>query len=348
MYSFENDYSEGAHPRVMARLMETNLRQTTGYGMDEDCAEARALIARKLCHPESEIHFMIGGTQTNVTVIAHLLKPYQGVVSPDTGHINVHESGAVEATGHKVLPIPAVQGKITAAQVDELVSAHYADPTASHMVQPGMLYLSQPTEVGTVYSKAELEAMQAACRKHGMYFYIDGARLAAALAAEGNDCSLADLARLCDAFYIGGTKLGLLMGEALVLNNPAIQKDFRYMMKHQAGLLAKGRLLGVQFAELFRDGLYEEIGRHEVGIAQHLAKELKSRGYAFLAESPTNQIFPILPDELLKKLESRYRWSFWAKTDDSHTAVRLCTSWATPESAAEDFLKDLDAARAEE
>ncbi len=341
MISFMNDYSEGAHPRIMEALNRTNLEQTVGYGMDEYCAEAADLIRKRIGRPDAVVHFMVGGTPTNVTVIAAALRPYQGAVAASTGHIAVHESGAVEGTGHKVLTIPTENGKINAEQIERLIRAHFDSETHEHEVQPGIVYISQPTELGTLYSKSELSDISRVCRKFHIPLYIDGARLAAALASEQNDLSIEDLAQLTDVFYIGGTKMGCLIGEALIINDPRIDDDFRYMIKRQCGLLAKGRLLGIQFAELFRDGLYEEIGRDTMSQAVRLREGLKDLGCKFLVDSPTNQIFPIFSDELIAELREKYRFELWSRVDMTHTAVRFVTSWATKPENVDALLRDV-------
>ncbi len=343
MISFMNDYSEGAHPRIMEALNRTNLEQTVGYGMDEYCAEAADLIRKRIGRPDAAVHFMVGGTPTNVTVIAAALRPYQGAIAASTGHIAVHESGAVEGTGHKVLTIPTENGKINAEQIERLIRAHFDSETHEHEVQPGIVYISQPTELGTLYSKSELSDISRVCRKFHIPLYIDGARLAAALASEQNDLSIEDLAQLTDVFYIGGTKMGCLIGEALVINDPRINDDFRYMIKRQCGLLAKGRLLGIQFAELFRDGLYEEIGRDTMSQAVRLREGLKDLGCKFLVDSPTNQIFPIFSDELIAELREKYRFELWSRVDMTHTAVRFVTSWATKPENVDALLRDVKA-----
>ncbi len=343
MISFMNDYSEGAHPRIMEALNRTNLEQTVGYGMDEYCAEAADLIRKRIGRPDAAVHFMVGGTPTNVTVIAAALRPYQGAIAASTGHIAVHESGAVEGTGHKVLTIPTENGKINAEQIERLIRAHCDSETHEHEVQPGIVYISQPTELGTLYSKSELSDISRVCRKFHIPLYIDGARLAAALASEQNDLSIEDLAQLTDAFYIGGTKMGCLIGEALIINDPRIDDDFRYMIKRQCGLLAKGRLLGIQFAELFRDGLYEEIGRDTMSQAVRLREGLKDLGCKFLVDSPTNQIFPIFSDELIAELREKYRFELWSRVDMTHTAVRFVTSWATKPENVDALLRDVKA-----
>ncbi len=344
MTRFECDYTQGAHPRILQRLLETNLDQTGGYGTDEYCDRARQYIRRECRAENADVHFLVGGTQTNTTVIAALLRPHQGVLAADTGHIAGHETGAIEATGHKVLTLPNSDGKITAEQVRQAYESHWNDATNEHMVQPGMVYISQSTENGTVYSLAELEALSEVCRACNLPLFVDGARLGYALAAEGCDVTLADLARLTDVFYIGGTKLGALMGEAVVITNEALKRDFRYLIKQRGGLLAKGRLLGIQFETFFEDGLYEEISRHAVSLAMKMRDGLRELGFAFLHESPTNQQFPVLPDDLLEKLKAKHTFSTWMKADDTHTAVRFCTSWGTTEAEVDELLQDAKAA----
>ncbi len=276
-YNFMNDYNELGHERILEAIGRANREQDGAYGLDTQSAHARALIQQRLEHADSAVHFLVGGTQTNLTIIVAALKPHQGVVSADTGHINVHESGAIEAAGHKVLTIPSGDGKITAADVERLAAAHYTDVNAEHMVQPGMVYLSNPTEVGTIYKKDELSAVYDVCKRYGMRLYVDGARLGCALAAQGNDVTFGDLARLTSAFSIGGTKMGALFGEALVVNAPALNEDLRYIVKQRGGLLAKGRLLGIQFETLFTDGLYEKIGRHAVVAGTAAGRRVSAR-----------------------------------------------------------------------
>lgn len=341
MIRFESDYLEGAHPRVLELLGQTNFIQTPGYGEDAYCEKARGLI-RKLCLDDTvEVQFLVGGTQTNATVIASILRPYQGVVSAETGHINVHETGAIEATGHKVLTLPSRDGKITAEAVKTLVLNHWNDVTHEHMVQPGMVYISNPTENGTLYTKKELEELSAVCRELSLPLYLDGARMGYGLMAEGNDLFLPDIARLCDVFYIGGTKVGALFGEALVITNDDIKKNFRYMIKQHGGMLAKGRLLGIQFVALLEDELYYTISTHANRLAYRIRDAFKEKGYPFLYDSRTNQQFPIVPNQVLKSLEENYAFSFWTAMDAEHSAVRFCTSWATREEDVEKLILDL-------
>lgn len=331
MIQFQCDYAEGAHEKVLQKLAETNLEQTVGYGMDPYCEAAREKI-RELCQtPEADVHFLVGGTQTNTTVIAAALRPYEGVIAADSGHINVHETGAIEACGHKVLALPSEDGKITAEQVETYYKLHINDDSSEHMVKPGMVYISQPTELGTLYTKAELEALYTVCRKNELFLFVDGARLGYGLMAADCDMKLPELAANCDVFYIGGTKVGALFGEAVVINHPALKKDFRYMIKQKGGMLAKGRLLGIQFLALLEDNLYFEISAHADRLAEKLREAIRAVGFPFLVESHTNQVFAILPDEALEKLGREYCFSYQQRMDDTHSAVRFCTSWATTE-----------------
>ncbi len=342
MTQFTCDYTEGAHEAILRRLFETNLEQTAGYGEDPYCDRARRLI-RDLCRDDRlDVHFLVGGTQTNTTVIAAALRPHQGVIAAASGHINVHESGAIESTGHKVLAVPSRDGKLSALDVRRVYQAHWEDETREHMVQPGMVYLSQPTENGTLYSLAELTDLWETCQDLGLFLYIDGARLGYGLMSPACDMTLPDLARRCDAFSLGGTKQGLLFGEALVLSHPALKRDFRYFIKQRGGLLAKGRLLGVQFCAILENGLYFDLARHADQLALDLRRAFEDRGYEMLYDSRTNQQYPILPDALLAALEKDFAFAFWAKPDGEHTAVRVCTSWATEASAVKDLIRALD------
>ncbi len=341
MIRFNCDYSEGACPQIMELLQKTNLEQTPGYGEDCYCAEAAGLIRERIGKPEAGVHFLVGGTQANLTVIGAALRPYQGVIGADTSHINVHETGAVEATGHKVLVLPSEAGKITAAQVEALYEAHISDESAEHTVQPGMVYISHPTELGTLYTKSELEALYGVCRKNGLFLYVDGARLAYGLGAEESDVDLKTLASNCDVFYMGGTKCGALFGEAVVILNPALDRDFRYMIKQRGGMLAKGRLLGLQFKGLLEQGLYEKLGRYGDQLADRLREAFREKGYCFYAENRTNQIFPILPDSVLERLKEKYSFTYQCRMDEARSAVRFCTSWATRREDVEALIRDL-------
>lgn len=342
MLYFNCDYTEGAHPRILERMLNTNMEQTVGYGEDQYCEQARELIRKECGREDVAVHFLVGGTQANFTVIRSALRPHQGAISAVTGHINAHETGAVEATGHKVLALPSgSEGKLTAAQVEETVKNHWSDETHEHQVQPKMVYISHPTENGALYTLAELEALSAVCKTNGLYLFLDGARLGYGLTARGTDVTMADLARLCDVFYIGGTKCGALFGEAVVIANPELKTDFRYAIKQNGGMLAKGRLLGIQFLTLFEDGLYYQICGTANQQAYRIADACKEAGFPFFAESITNQQFPIFPNRLLEKLGQKYAYSTWAKVDEDHTAIRLATSWATREEAVEQLIADI-------
>lgn len=336
MYSFRNDYSEGAHPRVLRALADTNLEQTRGYGLDPRCEAAETLIRRLCAAPDAAVHFLVGGTQTNLLVVSSFLRSYEAVIAAHTGHVNVHETGAIEATGHKVCTALAPDGKLTPALVESVLESH----SGEHMVLPRMVYVSNTTEIGTVYSRAELAALRRCCEAHGLYLFLDGARLGSALTVPGNDLTLADIAALTDAFYIGGTKNGALFGEALVLPKP--DPHFRWHMKQRGAMLAKGRLLGVQFQSLLEDGLYFDIARHANDMAFRLRDGVAALGYPFPVASPSNQQFPVLPNGVIRRLEELgYEFETDHAVDEGHTCVRFVTSWATPEHAVEEFLKDL-------
>ncbi|MCR4622774.1 MAG: aminotransferase class I/II-fold pyridoxal phosphate-dependent enzyme [Clostridiales bacterium] len=337
MYLFNSDYLEGAHPLIMQALVDTNFTQTPGYGTDRFCREAAEKILAACQSPNSFVHFLVGGTQANMTVISAFLRPWEGVISADTGHINVHETGAVESTGHKVLALTGKHGKISAAQVDACVTAHAEDSDREHTIKPAMVYISQPTELGTLYSLAELTDISEVCRKHGLLLFVDGARLAYALACPENDVTLKDLARLTDAFYIGGTKCGALFGEAVVIRTPELSRHFRYMIKQKGGMLAKGRLLGIQFGTLFTDGLYEKVGAYGIRMADRIRTALLENGYELFAQSPTNQLFPIFSARQLEALSKEFSFAIWQKLDDG-AAVRICTSWATEEKAVDSLI----------
>ena len=341
MVLFHNDYCEGCHESILNRLIETNLEQTPGYGEDAYCRAAADKI-RKLCGKESlAVHFLVGGTQTNLTVIDAALRPHQGVIGAVTAHIHVHETGAVEATGHKVLAVPSEDGKLTAAQVAEVVDSQRFSGAAEHMVQPKMVYISNPTELGTIYTLEELKELSAVCRQYGMYLFLDGARLGYGLEAKDNDVTLADLAELCDVFYIGGTKVGALFGEAVVISNPAVAEDFRYLIKQHGGMLAKGRLLGLQFDTLFTDGLYFKLAAKADRMADQIRSTLEELNCPLLVGSHTNQIFPILSDMALEALGKEFTFSEEKRIDANHRAIRFCTSWATKQENVDALCKAL-------
>ena len=328
MLYFQCDYLEGAHEQVLRRLVETNREKLVGYGEDVYCQSAREKIRAACGAPQADVFFLVGGTQTNAVVIDSMLAPYEGVISARTGHINMHEAGAIEFTGHKVLSVDHCEGKIDARTLENTLEAFWQDESHEHMVFPGMVYISHPTEYGTLYTKAELEALHAVCQEYKMPLFLDGARLGYGLAAEGTDVTLADLARLTDVFYIGGTKVGALCGEAVVFPHGA-PAHFMTMVKQQGALLAKGRLLGIQFDVLFTDGLYFSISKNAIATANRLKAGFAAKGYRFFMDSPTNQIFLVLENTQLAALEGKAKFGFWEKFDDTHTVVRIATSWAT-------------------
>lgn len=343
MIRLECDYAEGAHERVLRRLFETNLEQTPGYGEDLYCARAREYI-QQLCQREGiDVHFLVGGTQTNTTVIAAALRPHQGVIAATSGHINVHETGAIEATGHKVLAVPSADGKLTGREVRRVYESHWQDATREHMVQPGMVYISFPTEIGSLYTKKELQELSAACHENGIPLYIDGARMGYGLTSPDADVTLQDIASLCDMFYIGGTKCGAVMGEALVITNPALKEGFRYTIKQHGGLLAKGRYLGIQFDVLFEDDLYFTICKKAVEQSMAIRRAFEEKGIQMDSDSSTNQQFPILTCEQMDKLAQKYSYEIWEKYDETHTVVRFCTSWATQDQNVQQLLEDIRA-----
>lgn len=339
MLYFDSDYMEGAHPAVLERLVKTNLEHTSGYGSDPYCEEARQLIREACQAPNALVQFLIGGTQTNATVLDALLHRHEGVLAAETAHINVHESGAIEHSGHKVLTLPSHDGKVYADEVERYVSDFYRDETYEHMVAPGVLYITQATEYGTLYSLAELEALSDVCHRHGMMLYLDGARLGYALASESADFTLADIARLCDVFYIGGTKQGALFGEAVVAPNPDRLPHFFPLVKQHGALLAKGRLLGLQFGALFTDGLYTSSARHANHLAQQLRQAFESHGYKIAIDSPTNQQFFILPNEVMDRLRQYASFQLWGPRGETETTVRFVTSWATTQADIDDLLR---------
>lgn len=341
MLSFLNDYSEGAHARILKALEATNLEQTCGYGLDQYCRDAGELIRKKCAAPEAAVHFVVGGTQANLLVIHALLRSFEAVIGAETAHINVHETGAVEATGHKVCTVSSPDGKLTPNLVRQVLDIH----STEHMVRPRMIYLSDTTEIGTFYTKAELTALRRCCDENHLLMYLDGARLGSALTAQGNDLTLADLAALTDAFTIGGTKNGALFGEAIVLRDAALQPDFRYYIKQRGAMLAKGRLLGIQFIELLKDDLYFEMGRHANKTAAGVRDALLAEGYPCPYDSHTNQIFPILPNSVVEKLMKVCAFEVNRPIDANHSMVRFVTSWATAEDAVKKFAAVLPACR---
>lgn len=336
-YLFFDDYSEGAHPRILEALARTNLQQEPGYVMDSFAIEAAGFIRERFACPQAEVHFVSSGTQANLAVLSAVLKPWESVIAAESGHINTHETGSVEATGHKVNTVKGDQGKVRPVEIQEVVEMHNFD----QMVLPRAVYISQSTELGTVYSKAELTALSEKCKAHGLYLYLDGARLGAALASRGCDLSPESLAKLVDAFYVGGTKNGALIGEAIVIVNAQLQDHFRYNLRQRGGLLAKGRAVSLQFLELFRDDLYLDIASHANDLAAQMAAGIRECGYQILVEAPTNQVFPVLPNRVIERLQQEYGFHIWEKFDAQNSVIRLVTSWATEEHAVAEFLRTL-------
>lgn len=341
MHNFQCDYTEGAHPNIINALVKTNMEQTSGYGADAYCESAKAKIRAACGAPDADVHFLAGGTQTNTTVISSVLRPYQGAVCAAEGHIAVHETGAIEATGHKVLPLPCKNGKITAAQVKDCFAHHYASETAEHEVQPGMVYISYPTECGTIYTRDELAAIHAVCAEYDVPLFVDGARLGYGLADPNCDVTLAEFASLCDIFYIGGTKCGALFGEAVVIMNKKYARDFRYLIKRHGGMFAKGRLLGIQFDVLFTDDLYLDITRGAVEKALRIRRAFEARGIGFFGSSMTNQQFPVLTDAQIAFLSKNSLPEFWCEAEGGKKVVRFCTSWATDDESVDTLVNDI-------
>lgn len=335
MISFKNDYSEGACEAILELMQAENREQHPGYGTDAICEEARKLILEQIDCPQAAVHFLVGGTQTNRIVIANTLRPYEAVIAVETGHINTHETGAIESSGHKVIAVAGKDGKILPEAIEQAVAAHPDE----HMVKPAMVYISNATEIGTIYTEQELAAVSAVCRKLGLKLFVDGARLGSALTAQGNDLTLEKLAELCDVFYIGGTKNGALFGEAVVITNPELDCNFRYMMKQSGALLAKGWLLGLQFLGLFRDETFFKLAAHANAMADQIRAGLKKAGIPLLTETPTNQIFPILENKKMEALSREVAFETWEKADDTHTVIRLVTSWATTQEQVDELLR---------
>ncbi len=341
MIYFNNDYSEGCHPKIMDALVRTNMEQTFGYSEDEYCAGAAAKIRAIIGREDAAVHFLVGGTQSNLIVIAAALRPHQAVLCPIGGHIATHETGAIEATGHKVMTVPSGDGKITAQQVRQVVKLHREDSSFEHTTQPKLVYISNPTEYGTLYSLAELEELSATCKELGLYLFMDGARLGYGLAATGYDVTIQDIARLTDVFYIGGTKVGAMFGEAVVILNPALKEDFRYIMKQKGAMFAKGRLLGVQFDVLMTDNLYWEIAGYADRLADKIRATLDELNVPYLVPTNTNQIFPIMSDEKLAELKKNFAFAEIERVDETHRCIRFCTSWATKEENVEALCAEL-------
>lgn len=338
MYRFNSDYTEGCHPAILERLAATNMEQTDGYGLDPYCEEARAKIREYFHCPHADVHFLVGGTQANLTIICAALRPHQAVFGAVPSHINTHEAGAIEHTGHKVIALPSEDGKLTAAQIREAWKLYDADPNREHWAQPKMVYISQPTEIGSMYSKQELEDLYAACKEAGLYLFVDGARLGYALGAPENDLAPEDLAANCDVFYIGGTKCGLLFGEAVVILNDDFKPDFRSIAKQCGAVLAKGRLLGVQFGAAFTDNLYTEICAKGTRQALRIRQALSESGFAFVTPSPTNQQFVVMTPAQYEKISEHFALSHTGYLPDGKYSVRICTSWATEDAQVEKLI----------
>ena len=342
MLSFESDYTEGAHPKILEKLCETNMEKLPGYGSDPYCESAKNKIRKACGCPEAEVMFLVGGTQTNATVIDAMLEKYEGVLAVQTGHVSVHEAGAIEYTGHKVLELPYHDGKMDAEELEEYLQKFWQDETHEHMVFPGMVYLSHPTEYGTLYSREELKAISVVCQQFHIPLYLDGARLGYGLMSQETDVTLQVVAKYCDVFYIGGTKVGALCGEAVVFTKKNMPKYFMTMVKQHGALLAKGRLLGIQFDALFTDELYFKISKHAILMAQLLKEGFQERGYEFYLESPTNQQFIVLENEEMERLKEKVSFGFWEKVDDKHTVVRFATSWATQKEDVDRLMEVLE------
>ncbi|MGE8427670.1 MAG: threonine aldolase family protein [Sphingobacterium sp.] len=336
MYNFKNDYSEGAHPRILDKLIETNLIQQAGYGEDEYAKAAKSILKKKIANEQAVVYFLSGGTQTNLLVLSFLLRIHEAVISAKTGHISANETGAIEATGHKVITVETLDGKLTPNDITKTLKEHALAP---HVVKPRIVYISNSTEIGTIYTLTELEALYVCCQENHLLLYLDGARLGHALMAKNNDLTLKDIGRYADVFYIGGTKNGALLGEAVVFNKPELALDFDYAIKQKGALLAKGRVLSIQFLELFKDDLYFELAQKANSYAMRIAQVIKEKGYSFLTDSTTNQIFPILPKSVIQTLSQKYQFYIWKEIDNDYAAIRLITSWATDEEQVASFME---------
>jgi threonine aldolase len=336
MYSFRNDYSEGAHPDILNALIQYNSTQEEGYGLDSYSQKAIALLRMLVGDANADVHLLSGGTQTNLIAISSFLRPHEACITATTGHIATHETGAIEATGHKLLAVSAPEGKLTPDLIEPLLLEHHFE----HMVKPRLVYISNPTELGTVYGKNELITLQDYCREKNLLIYMDGARLGNALTSEGTDLTMRDVYQLTDAFFVGATKNGALLGEALIIRNTDLRSDVRYLIKQRGGLLAKGRLLGIQFEALFINNLYFELASHANNMAQNMVAALQEAGCSFWLKSPTNQIFPIIDNRVIAILADSYGFYVWAKINATHSAIRLVTSWATTDEAVQEFVAD--------
>ncbi|WP_443947120.1 threonine aldolase family protein [Pedobacter sp. AW1-32] len=338
MYNFKNDYSEGAHPNILNKMIETNLTQQLGYGDDEYSVQAKALIKEKIENPEAVIHFLSGGTQTNLIAISFLLRVHEAVISAKTGHISSNETGAIEATGHKVIAVDTNDGKLRPIDLQKTLIEYSLKP---HVVKPRVVFISNSTEIGTIYTKTELADLSKFCRSNDLLLYLDGARLGHGITAHNSDLTLPDISRLTDVFYIGATKNGGLLGEAIVFNQSNLALEFEFAIKQKGAMLAKGRVLAIQFLELFKDDLYFILAKHANTMAMKIAAGVKEKGFSFLTDSTTNQLFPIFPKEIIQKLSEKYIFYVWKDIDENHSAIRLITSWATDERQVDEFINDL-------
>ena len=336
-YSFKNDYSEGAHPNILKALNTGNFEQKEGYGEDLYCSKATRLIRHEIQSPNADIHFVSGGTQANLIIISSILKPYESVIAANTAHIAVHEAGAIEAIGHKINTIETKKGKLNPRNIKPIIDFH----TDEHMVVPKLVFISNSTEVGTIYKKNELEELSLFCKQNNLFLYLDGARLGSALTSLENDLTLSELSKLVDIFYIGGTKNGALLGEAIIINNNQFKDNFRFHMKQKGALLAKGSILGIQFQELFTDNLFFKLGKHANSMALKLSENIHKSGYEFLFKPVSNQIFPIFPNKLIARMNKKYEFYIWKKINIEKSAIRLVTSWATDEQFVDMFISDL-------
>ena len=337
-YSFKNDYGEGCHNSILKILADTNLEQQEGYGEDYYSIEAKRLIRKEINNNSADIHFVSGGTQANLIIISSLLRPYEAVISASTGHINTHEAGAIEAVGHKIISVDSDDAKLYVHHIQAVLDEHINPP---HMVKPKMVYISNTTELGSIYSRKELEGLYSFCKKNKLLLFLDGARLGSAISSEHSDVSIEDVANNTDIFYFGGTKNGALLGEAIIITNDSIKEDFDYNLKQKGALISKGRILGIQFYALFTDKLFQNLASHANKMADKIADAIKISGYMFLNEPVSNQIFPILPNKLIAKLHNKYEFYVWKTIDNDNSAVRIITSWATEENIVDDFINDL-------
>jgi threonine aldolase len=337
-YSFKDDYSEGAHPDILELLTKSNHEQLDGYADDFYSKKAKQLIIERIGNPEVAVHLVVGGTLANLIIIAAMLRPHESVIAANTGHISLHEAGAIEATGHKINSIKTIDGKIKPEDIRSVLDEHQLIP---HMVKPKLVYISNTTEVGTIYTKDELIKLSRFCKENKLYLYLDGARLGVALTSHSNDLTLNDLAKLTDVFYIGGTKNGALIGEAIVINNTALQADFAIHLKQKGALTSKGRLLGIQFFILFKDKLFFDLAKQANKGADKLRKAIKQEGFSFLSDSTTNQLFPIFPNNLIDDLQKKFKFHIWEKYDDNNSVVRLVTSWATPIESVNKIIRSI-------